>query len=105
MLPYVQRVHTVLTLVDRSSVGVGPTVQRGVLLHHSVRVGSCATVTVPRWTVLHRITVLLEPLKLQSVLGRHGRIQKLQLAHLALVLSSANHCLCVRNINQHQHIK
>ena len=87
MLPCVPKDHTVPTLDYRSSVGVGPTAQRGVLLHHSVRVGSCVTVTVPRWTVLHRITVLLEPLKLQSVLGQHGQMQKLQLAHLALVTS------------------
>ena len=87
MLPCVPKDHTVPTLDYRSSVGVGPTAQRGVLLHHSVRVGSCVTVTVPRRTVLHRISVLLEPLKLQSVWGRHGQMQKLQLALLALVTS------------------
>ena len=85
MLPCVPKDHTVPTLDYRSSVGVGPTVQLEVLLQCSVRVGSCVMVIVPRWTVLHRITVLLEPLKLQSVLGRHGQIQKLQLAHLVLV--------------------
>ena len=85
MLPCVQRDTTAITLVGRSSVGEGPTAQLGVLLHYSVRVGSCVTVPVPRLTVLHRITVLLVPLKLQSVLERHGLIPKLQLAPLVLV--------------------
>ena len=95
MLPSVQRDRTVHTLDCRSCVEVGPTAQLGVLLQYSVRVGSCVTVTAPRLTVHHRITVLLVPLKLQSVLGRHGLIPKLQLAPLALVSSITSTALHV----------
>jgi hypothetical protein len=85
MLPSAQRDTIVRTLVGKSSVGVVPTAQLGVLLQYSVRVGSCVQVPVPRLTVQHRISVLLVPLKHQSVLGQHGLIPKLQLAPLVLV--------------------